>query len=104
MTASPVYLVPIANIPSNPGYTVYYYTWTSGGTATRSTQPPNPLPNMTTDFVACIVLDSSPPSGATSMGGNKDEPPPPGSAFGTLTDLESFKVKMEDEIKEARSP
>lgn len=101
MTAT-AYLVPIANIPSPPlSYTVYYYTWTSGGPATCSVYPPSPLPDMVTSFVACLVFDSSPPSGAQALG-NKDEPPPPNTASINLTDLESFKVWMEDEIKESR--
>lgn len=101
MPSLPIYLVPIANIPSSPSYTVHYYTW---GTTSLSwsTSAPSPLPNMTTDFVACLVLDSSPPSGAIYMG-SKDGPPPPGQ-FSALTDLNSFKEELEEIIKDQRAP
>jgi hypothetical protein len=102
-TPQPVYLVPIASIPPNPGYTVYYYTWGNGTSLSMSTSAPSPLPDMVNNFVACVVLtNGTPPSGAVSMDGSKDGSPPP-NQFSPLTDLNSFKEELEIIVKDQRA-
>lgn len=82
---STYFTIPYSQLPSNPGYTVYYATWTTTPPADAGTTPP---------FIVCCTTGSA-PEGATVLASSiKDPTPPPLLQLGSIS-TSDYETKVQ---------
>jgi hypothetical protein len=75
--ASKYFVIPFANVPDNPTYTVWYASW--------STERPILEPGMLPPCTIGVTGDGKLPPGATLVATSTKEPPPPPPALAAST-------------------
>jgi hypothetical protein len=75
MSQSKYFVIPFANVPKDPAYTVWFASW--------STERPIVEPGMPPPFVVGVTTDDKLPAGATLLADGSKDPPPPPPVVGT---------------------
>jgi hypothetical protein len=75
------FVIPFDSVPNNPGYTVWYASW--------STQRPSLEPGMQPPVVVGVTSGDLPAAATPLAAGGKDPPPPPPPLTANMSSYQS---------------